>query len=256
MIRVFKLLFVLVLVLLGAPSLVKAELSMPKIYSPNSLAKDQAGNTYIAGLRESQIFKLSPDGVLTLFAGQGDEDYRDGLISEARFRNPYAVTVDSKGNVLVADSGNNAIRKINVQTGIVTTLAGSTKTGDSDGIATEAQFNFPVGLAVDEYDNLYVADQRNHMIRKVDKNGIVSTVAGNSEKFGDRDGVKTQALFRYPAAVQIGADQNLYIVDHGNNKLKMITASGSVRTILNEKDNRSKLRIPAPVAELERVAAL
>lgn len=253
--KAFHIFAVLILALFTA-SAVKAELDMPKIYSPNSLAKDTAGNTYIAGLRESQIFKLGPDGVLAVFAGQGDEDYKDGTAAQAQFRNPYAVAINSKGDVLVADSGNNVIRKIDAQSGLVSTIAGSSKTGNNDGTAAVAEFNFPVGLALDEHDNLYVADQRNHVIRKIDKQGIVSTVVGNAEQFGDRDGDKSQALLRYPAAVEIGADHNLYVLDHGNKKLKMVAANGSVKTILSEKDNHSKLKIPAANAEMERVAAL
>lgn len=227
-------------------------LKLPEIYSPNSLAKDAKGNTYVAAMRESNIYKMNTEGELFIFAGTGQEMYQEGHRLAASFRNPYSVAVDSKGDVFVADSGNNCIRKIDQKTGVVTTFAGSTSSGHTDGKALDAQFNFPYGLTFDTDDNLYVSDQRNHSIRKVSKNGKVETVAG-SKQSGITDG-KT-AKFNYPSAIAIGTDNHLYVLDNGNKALRRIHSdSGLVSTITDEEENKSNLRVPKEDIQVERVA--
>ncbi len=229
------------------------EVALPKIYSQNSIAKDQQGNTYIAGMRESKIYKLDTSGKVSVYAGNDTAAFKDGSLTEAQFRNPYAVAVDSLGNVFVADSGNNAIRKISPQTGLVSTFAGARTTGDKDGRGSLAEFNFPVGLVIDHHDNLFVSDQRNHLIRKIDKYGKVSTVAGSTES-GYQDGKEHQALFKYPGALALDPNDNLYILDGGNKQLRMLSRDGHVKTITNPTENHSNLTIPRPAQEVERIA--
>lgn len=227
--------------------------TLPKIYSPNSIVKDSQGNTYIAGMRESKIFKLDSDGNLSIYAGSHTAAFKDGALTEAQFRNPYAVAVDSLGNIFVADSGNNVIRKINPETGTVSTFAGARTTGDKDGKGSIAEFNFPVGLVIDHNDNLFVSDQRNHLIRKIDKYGKVSTIAGSTTS-GYQDGKDNEALFRYPGALALDPKDNLYILDGGNKQLRMISRDGTVKTITDPAENNSKLSIPRPAVEVERIA--
>ncbi len=228
-------------------------LVLPKIFSTNSIAKDQQGNTYIAGVKESKIFKLDTTGNLSIYAGSNTASFKDGSCAEAQFRNPYAVAIDSLGNIFVADSGNNAIRKINPETGIVSTFAGAQTIGDQDGKGSLAGFNFPVGLVIDHNDNLFVSDQRNHLIRKIDKYGKVSTVAGSTTS-GYQDGKEHQALFRYPGALALDPKDNLYILDGGNKQLRMISRDGTVKTITDPAENHSNLSIPRPALQVERIA--
>ncbi len=227
-------------------------LKLPDIYSPNSLAKDSQGNTYIAAMKESNIYRMNSEGELYIFAGTGQERYKEGHRLAAGFRNPYSVAVDSKNNLYVADSGNNRIRKIDNKTGTVSTYAGSDTTGHKDGKAQNAQFNFPYGIIFDKEDNLYVSDQRNHSIRKISSKGKVSTIAG-TQSSGTVDG-KT-ARFNYPAAIAMGSDDNVYVLDNGNKVLRKIHSdSGLVSTITDEEDNKSNLRVPKQQVEVERVA--
>jgi sugar lactone lactonase YvrE len=231
----------------------EAETILPKVYSANSIAKDQLGNTYVAGVKESKIYKLDNTGKVSVYAGSGTASFKDGSLTEAQFRNPYAVAIDSLGNLFVADSGNNSIRKIHSETGMVSTFAGNINIGDKDGKGAQAEFNFPAGLVIDHNDNLFVSDQRNHRIRKIDKYGKVSTVAGAAES-GYQDGAESQALFRYPGALALDPKDNLYILDVGNKQLRRINRDGSVGTITNPKDNGSNLQIPKPAVEVERIA--
>ncbi len=244
-------LFIIIFFVVSTISVTAEEINLPQVYSPNSIAKDKQGNTYIAGMTESKIYKLDNEGNLTVYAGTGVATYKDGDKVAAAFRNPYAVAVDSLGNVFVADSGNNMIRKINSGTGMVSTFAGGRFSGNEDGRADQASFNFPVGLVIDHQDNLYVSDQRNHTIRKINKFGEVSTVAG-SPVAGYKDGA--QAQFRYPGAIALDPSENIYILDGGDEHLRMISKDGTVKTITDPSENHSNLALPKPALELERIA--
>jgi len=127
--------------------------------------------------------------------------------------------VDSKGNVYVADTFNNRIRKI-IPEGEVSTLAGG-KTGFKDGTGTEAQFNYPTGVAVDASDNIYVADAFNNRVRKITSEGEVSTLAGDG----------TTEYFNYPEDVTVDVSGNIYVADYENHRIQKITSEGIVITI-------------------------
>src|SRR5206468_2901642 len=127
----------------------------------------------------------------------------DGTGSAARFNYPRGVAVDSGGNVYVADTQNNTIRKV-TPTAVVTTLAGlAGKTGSEDGTGSAARFNYPGGVAVDSADNVYVADLYNNEIRKVTPAGEVTTLAGLAGTAGSDDGPRGSARFYYPASVAV-----------------------------------------------------
>jgi sugar lactone lactonase YvrE len=142
---------------------------------PFGIAVAADGTIYVSDAGESnRIRKLAPDGNVTTFAG-GNEGYADG--SPAAFNTPSGLAIDNVGNLLVADTGNNRIRKI-TPAGVVSTVAGDGTAGYVDGPAASAQFNGPVGVSVDQHGTIYVADTYNDRIRGSRADGQVSTVAG------------------------------------------------------------------------------
>jgi len=142
------------------------------------------------------------------------------------------VAVDSSGNVYVADTDNHRIRKITpadrIEDRVVSTFAGTDTRGHADGPGTEAQFNYPYGVAVDSSGNVYVADADNNRIRKITPEGVVSTFAGSTE--GSADGTATTAQFHHPTGVAVDSSSNVYVADADNNRIRKITPEGGVST--------------------------
>jgi sugar lactone lactonase YvrE len=197
-------------------------------YYPRGLVVDSSGNVYVADSYNQRIRKITPDGTVTTLAGSGDQGYADGIGTAASFDTPEGIAVDSTGNLYVADSGNNRIRKI-TPNGTVTTLAGSGH-GYADGIGTAASFNYPRGVVVDSSGNVYVADVNNARIRKITSQGIVSTFAG-SGNYGFADGNGTEAKFSFPSAVAVDTSGYVYVADAGNYRIRKITPQGVVSTL-------------------------
>lgn len=148
---------------------------------PQSLAVDGAGNIYVADNGNNMIRKITPDGMVSTLAGNGSVGSANGSGASATFNSPFGIAVDAAGNVYVADSGNNLIRKI-TPGGVVSTFAGSGARGASNGTGASATFNTPSGLAVDGSGNVYVADENNNLIRKITPAGVVSTLASRGKK--------------------------------------------------------------------------
>ncbi|MFL6584933.1 MAG: NHL repeat-containing protein, partial [Chthoniobacterales bacterium] len=189
-------------------------------YYLQGIAVDQAGNIFVGDSLNYTIRKITPDGIVTTFAGMaGSRGNVDGPRSTARFGGIGGVAADKTGNIYVADTGNNSIRKI-LPGGTVITLAGF-GSGSSDGTGSAARFNFPEGLAVDGKGNLYVGDYYNNTIRKVTPNGVVTTLAGRPTVNGSTDGVGSLALFSRPAAVAIDTNGYLYVADAANNMIRI-----------------------------------
>lgn len=165
-------------------------------------------------------------------------DILPGDKNENSFAEPKGIAADTAGNLYVADSGNHVIKKI-TSSGEVTVLAGSGDAGYSDGPADKAQFNSPADVAIAADGSVYVADTLNHRIRKIAKNGEVTTVAGGStEKDADgwliggyQDGKGTAALFNEPSSLAFDKQGNLYIADTGNQRIRMIKPDGTVSTV-------------------------
>jgi sugar lactone lactonase YvrE len=198
-------------------------------YNPTGLAIDAAGNLYLADSYNNVIRKISTTQVVSTLAGAGSAGFNNGIGNAASFFLPTGVALDASGNVYVADAGNNVIRQIS-PAGVVTTLAGTGASGNTDGSSTTATFNSPQGLAVDPRGNVYVADNGNNSIRKITPTGVVSTLAGNGNQ-GTTNGVDTAARFYEPTAVAIDASGNVYVADFGNSLIRKVTPSGIVTTL-------------------------
>src|SRR5439155_440578 len=206
--------------------------SAARFYYPEGVAVDGAGNVYVADWGNYTIRKITSAGAVTTLAGSaGQSGTEDGTGTAARFDYPTGVAVDSAGNVYVADSYNNTIRKI-TPAGAVTTLTGSAgEFGSGDGIGRGARFNDPIGVAVDSAGNVYVADSNNHTIRKVTSAGAAATLAGSAGQMGSGDGTGTAARFNDPTGLAVDSDGNVYVSDTHNYTIRKITPAGVVTTL-------------------------
>ena len=169
---------------------------------------------------------------MTTFAGSvGVFGSLDGTGTAASFFTPNGIAVDSSGNLFVADSASNTIRKI-TPLGVVTTFAGSAGlSGSTDATGGAARFNNPKGIAVDISGNIYVADTGNHTIRKITSLGAVTTFAGLAGTFGSTNATGTAARFFFPSKIAVDISGNLYVSDSGNNIIRKITNAAVVTTL-------------------------
>ena len=151
---------------------------------PVCVATDDAGNIYVSDHYNHLIRKITPDGMVSTLAGSGTAGFNDGKDSAASFKNPWGLAADRAGNVYVADYSNNLIRRVSAN-GRVTTIAGNRTFGSADGPLLSASFNNPMGIAVDKFENIYVADYFNHKIRKITLGGYTIDRALPSGLFFD-----------------------------------------------------------------------
>jgi sugar lactone lactonase YvrE len=215
---------------------------------PYGLALSRAGLLYVAdGGANNRIRKITPTGVVSTVAG-GEEGFKDGLGAAAAFNTPSGLAMDSAGNLIVADTGNHAIRRVSPQ-GEVTTLAGTGQAGFRDGPAAQAQFNGPIGVAVDGQGRILVADTYNDRIRVISPDGLVSTLAGGRFS-GDQDGPGPKARFDNPTALAVDAQSVVWVADSRNDAVRRISPEGQVSTWARGKpeDEKEPLRRPVSIA--------
>ena len=215
----------------GASGSTDATGSAARFYNPYGISVDAAGNIFVSDTNNYTIRKVTSAGVVTTLAGSpGSTGSTDATGSAARFGSPYELSVDTAGNVFVADRGNHTIRKV-TSAGVVTTLAGQAgSAGSTDGTGSAARFNQPNGISVDTAGNVYVGDIYNHTIRKVTSAGVVSTLAGLAGSAGSTDGTGSAARLNHPHGVSVDTAGNVFVCDLYNHTIRKVTSAGVVTT--------------------------
>jgi sugar lactone lactonase YvrE len=202
---------------------------------PHSVALDAAGNLYIADSGNNRIRRVDGAGIITTIAGTGkfSSGGDGGPATEAGLQSPKGITFDLAGSLLIADSGNNQIRKIDTN-GVITTIAGAGEPGYSGdgGPATAAKLEAPRTIAVGPSGDVYIAEPNVHRIRKVDSKGIISTLAGTSKAgFSGDGGPAKAAQLDMPRGVGVDGEDNVYIADSLNHRIRRVGGDGVIATI-------------------------
>jgi uncharacterized protein (TIGR03437 family) len=203
--------------------------------SPVGLAYDSRGNLYISDEASHQVRMVAPDGNLTIIAGVGAPGYSgDGdIATRAYLHSPKGICVDRDGNLLVADSGNHVIRRIN-RNGFISTFAGSSRRGlgGDGGDARRALLNWPSAVALDPANgDLYVADTGNSRIRKISSIGTISTVVGTEAGLAGDGSPATTAKLSRPSDIAISGSGVLVIADTGNGRIRVVDRVGHINTV-------------------------
>jgi len=207
-----------------------------ELNNPTDVTFDVTGNMYITDATNNCIRKVNISGIITTVVGGVVSGYSGdgGQATAAKLSGPAGVAFDAAGNLYIADYGNCCIRKVNTA-GIISTIVGNGNPGYSGdgGAATAAQLNLPAGVAFDAAGNLYIADQTNQRIRKINTIGIITTIAGNgTQGFSGDGGAATLAKLGNPQGVVVDAVGNIYIVDNINSRIRKVNSLGIISTIV------------------------
>jgi uncharacterized protein (TIGR03437 family) len=197
--------------------------------SPTAVAIDSAGNLYIADLFNRRVRQVNPQGIITTVTGTGQAGYDGdgGPATQARIESPESLALDRLGNLYIADSANNVVRKVDT-VGMISTFAGTGQGGFSgdNGQARQARLNSPRGVAVDMAGKVYISDAGNDRIRQVDTNGIITTIAGNGQTGYNGDGMLAfQASFFEPVGLTVDPYGVIYIADSYNDRIRMLKST-------------------------------
>jgi sugar lactone lactonase YvrE len=232
----------------GAPGFEDGPALSARFSDPFGVAVDKRGNVIVAdGGQSNRIRRVTVDGNVQTIAGSS-EGFADGNALQAQFNTPSGIVIDNGGNVVIADTSNNRIRKLSTDGSKVSTIAGSGSAGLRDGRAADAQFDGPIGVAVDKQGNIFVADSYNDSIRKIATDGGVTTVAGTGSP-GYRDGPASGAAFDTPCGVAVDKDGNLFVADAGNHAIRKINPQGDVTTIAGRVDDEARgVQLNRPVS--------
>ena len=212
----------------------KSEIERPNIDAylggPFSVVFDKVGNLYVSINGDSTVEKVDfYTGVVSTIAGTGELGYSgDGVLAKnAKLNSPTGLALDGKGNLFISDSGNERVRKVDLTTGIISTVAGNGITGFSgDGdLAIKSELSNPLGLAVDDQGDLFISDRNNNRIRKINMStGIINTIVGSGEAGFSGDGdLARNALLSNPTGLAFNRDGDLFVVDRGNNRIRRIS---------------------------------
>jgi len=217
----------------GSPGIQNGPAFEASFSDPFGIAVDKRGNVIVAdGGQSNQIRRVTTFGKVETIAGS-TEGFADGDALRAQFNTPSGIVIDRNGNIIIADTSNNRIRKLSADGSKVSTIAGSGVAGFKDGPAAEAQFDGPMDVAVDEDGAIFVADAYTDSIRKISTNGVVTTLAGGGSP-GYGDGPVASALFDTPSGVTVNKDGNVFVADTGNHAVRKINRSGEVSTIAGQ----------------------
>ena len=214
-----------------------------QLYYPYSVVVDASSNLFIADSYNQRIRMVGTNGIITTVVGNGVDGYSGdgGRASSAELYYPFGIALDAFGNLFIADFGNERIRTVTTN-GIILTVAGNGTEGYSGdgGAATNAELNSPVGLTVDTFGDLFIADFKNQRIREVGANATIATVAGNgvSNYFGD-GGLATNAELNEPFGVTVDASGNLFIADQANNRVRKVFLQGPTLAFYNVADSNA-----------------
>ena len=197
---------------------------------PIDITRDFYGNFYVVEANGAHVIrKIDTSGQVSVFAGTtGTYGSVDGTGTAAQFFNPTKIVIDKAGNLFVSEWSGNRIRKI-TPSAVVSNLAGDGTAGYLDGIGTNAKFNVPSSLAIDQQDNLYMTESGTHRVRSITPVGVVSTYAGSGTPTW-ADGYGTSASFANPVGLFFGGSGNLFVIDSGNNRIRLINSTRYVST--------------------------
>jgi sugar lactone lactonase YvrE len=207
---------------------------LAELAGPAGVAIDSTGNIYIATYADNRIRKVDTKGNISTFAGNSGYGFAGdgGPVLNAQLAAPRGISLDSSGNLYLADRWNNRIRKI--AGGTISTIAGNGQAnfGGDGGAATSAQLSYPNGIAVDHTGNIYIADLLNNRVRVVTPTGTINTYAGNGiPGFGGDGGAATNAELNQPSGLAIDSSGNLYIADSNNSVVRMVNTQGVISTV-------------------------
>ena len=239
-----------------------------RLNNPRGVAVDRAGHLYIADSSNDRIRRVNREtGIITTIVGSGERGFAGdgGPAAAAKLYFPHGLAIDEAGNLFIADAGNHSIRKVEPKTGTISTVAGSGQTefyGDG-GPATAAGLFAPRGVALDERGTLFIADTQHGCIRKVDREGRITTVAGSDPSLVERGAVPKYLW--HPVGVAVGPEAQIYWADATLNRVKKAdpsridpkTKSGWITIVAGgEMMGFSGDGGPAREAELEAPAAV
>jgi sugar lactone lactonase YvrE len=207
-----------------------------ELYDPIGIALADDGAVYVADELNARVVRIGSSGEVALVAGGPSADLRPGdghPAAQAVLQHPSYLVLDAVGNLFFTDFLDNRIRKVD-RNGVITTIAGTGLAGfgGDAGPATAAKLNFPTGLAIDADGNLFVSDANNNRVRRIDRDGVITTVAGTGVAgFGGDGGPATGARLNAPAGLAFDAAGNLYVADQGNDRVRRVDLDGVITTV-------------------------
>ena len=206
-----------------------------RLNNPYGVVVDADGNLFVADVSNHRVRRIDPGGQISTVAGTGTQGYSGdgGPATSAMLSYPYGVAVDADGNLFIADTYNHRVRRVDAG-GQISTVAGTGSFGyaGDGGPAVSARLAYPHGVAVDAAGNLFIADNNNHRVRRVDAGGQISTVAGTGTAgYAGDGGPAVSARLQNPVGVAVDAAGNLSIADTGNHRVRRVDAGGQIQTV-------------------------